>query len=136
MNQKIKLPPIPPGIITDKLAREYATLAVEAAEARHAQELMAYQIRVDRLEAELAQRGEPVAWMWRYGDGELSETPFATRSECERDAIGYEGISVPLYTAPQPAHTEAEVQELLRYFSAYNCHSAEEMVRRILGVQP
>ena len=39
----------------DSFTEQVATTALEAAEARHDQELLAYQIRVDRLEAELAQ---------------------------------------------------------------------------------
>lgn len=70
------------------------------------------------VELDRAQRGEPVAWIWRFSDGELHKTPFGTLAECERDAIGYDGSAVPLYTAPQPsqpAHTEAEVQELMEF---------------------
>lgn len=44
---------------------------------------------------------EPVAWKWRYEDGELSEISFESRSECERRFRGYEGESAPLYTHPQ-----------------------------------
>lgn len=204
---------------------------------------------IDAIRAYLAKpQGEPAAWKWRYADGDLSESPFESRSECERDAIGYEGEAIPLFTHPaapqaqpskqvlenidevmtqaqvmasawslvgsrfdsgsamqdfeeakqelrdmlsaapepvahdncvpvavlvetdsgvmvwpirdsaeactycdpdetpqmlylhpaapqaQPAHTEAEVQELLNYFKVYMCYSAEGLVRRILNV--
>ena len=46
----------------DSFTEQVATTALEAAEARHDQELLAYQIRVDRLEAELAQPEFPVSW--------------------------------------------------------------------------
>lgn len=63
--------------------------------------------RVKRLVGQdRAQRGEPVAWIWRFSDGELHETPFGTLVECERDAIGYAGSAIPLYTAPKPAQPE------------------------------
>ena len=52
-------------------------------------------------QAPQAQRGEPVAWKWRFPDGDLSESPFESRSECERDAVGYDGEAIPLYTHPQ-----------------------------------
>ena len=51
------------------------------------------------IEADRAQRGEPVAWIWRFPDGGLHETLFGTLVECERDAIGYAGSAIPLYTA-------------------------------------
>ena len=99
MNQEIKLPPLPEteyllGIPArpyesewisrdpawgDSAMQDYATAAVE----------------LDR-----AQRGgEPVAWIWRFPDGGLHETLFGTLVECERDAIGYAGSAIPLYTA-------------------------------------
>ena len=64
-------------------------------------ELRAYALTVANLREQLAQRGEPVAWMWRFPDGDLSESPFESRSECERDAVGYDGEAIPLYTHPQ-----------------------------------
>ena len=88
------------------------------------------------VELDRAQRGEPVAWIWRFSDGDLHKTPFGTLAECERDAIGYDGSAVPLYTAPQPErkHTEAEVQEILgsalREWGVF-----EQTVRSILNVE-
>lgn len=131
------------------------------------------------IEADRAQRGEPVAWIWRFSDGELHETPFGTLVECERDAIGYAGSAIPLYTAlaakpeqdraqrgepvlwryrdseqviramdgytpgegwtplytaTQPAHTEAEVQEILDS-SLREWGVFEQTVRSILNVE-
>lgn len=64
------------------------------------------------IEADRAQRGEPVAWIWRFPDGGLHETLFGTLVECERDAIGYAGSAIPLYTAlaakqPAPSRHDA-----------------------------
>lgn len=42
----------------------------------------------------------PVAWVWQFEDGEFYETPHHTKDECERDCCGYDGMAVPLYTAP------------------------------------
>ena len=56
---------------------------------------------------------EPVAWKWRYKDGELSVASFDTRAQCERNSEGVAGEAVPLYTAPQPpvqADTEAPLR--------------------------
>jgi len=68
-------------------------------------------------QAPQAQRGEPVAWKWRFADGDLSESPFESRSECERDAVGYDGEAIPLYThpqAPQVPMTDAEIVAVVR----------------------
>lgn len=43
---------------------------------------------------------QPVAWVWQFEDGEFYETPHHTKEECERDCCGYDGMAVPLYTAP------------------------------------
>ena len=71
---------------------------------------------------------EPVAYRYRSGRNGLIEWVTTTIHANAQAAGDYE----PLFT--HPAHTEAEVQELLSYFRAYQCLSAEEMVRRILGV--
>ena len=76
------------------------------------------------IDADRAQRGEPV--LWRYRDSE----------QVIRAMDGYtpgEGWT-PLYTATQPAHTEAEVQEILdsslRAWGVF-----EQTVRIILNVE-
>ena len=50
----------------------------------------------------LAAQQRPVAWKWRYKDGELSSVAFDTREQCERNSDGVAGEAVPLYAAPQP----------------------------------
>lgn len=45
---------------------------------------------------------EPVAWKWRYKDGELSSVAFDTREQCESNSDGVAGEAVPLYAAPRP----------------------------------
>ena len=75
-------------------------------------------------EQDRAQRGEPV--LWRYRDSE----------QVIRAMDGYTPVEgwTPLYTATQPAHTEAEVQEILdsslREWSVF-----EQTVRIILNVE-
>ena len=109
MTNKIKLPPLPlayqAAYEIGKDMQAYATQAVAKAiaqrDADHLAELRAYELTVANLREQLAQRGEPVAWEWRFADGDLSESPFESRSECERDAVGYDGEAIPLYTHPQ-----------------------------------
>ena len=60
-------------------------------------------------------QGEPVAWMYE-SDGYLSHHPAAGK--------------VPLYL--HPAHTEAEVQQILSYTE--RSAGVEEVVRYLLGV--
>ena len=63
-----------------------------------------------------AAQQRPVAWKWRYKNGELSVASFDTRAQCERNSDDTAGEAVPLYTAPQPASqplTEARVHDLL-----------------------
>ena len=48
-----------------------------------------------------APQQEPVAWKWRYKDGELSSAAFDTREQCESNSDGVAGEAVPLYAAPQ-----------------------------------
>ena len=87
------------------MLQDYVANAVSEAlaqrDAEHLAELRAYELTVANLREQLAQRGEPVAWKWRFADGDLSESPFESRSECERDAVGYDGEAIPLYTHPQ-----------------------------------
>lgn len=87
------------------MLQDYVANAVSEAlaqrDADHLAELRAYELTVANLREQLAQRGEPVAWKWRFPDGDLSESPFESRSECERDAVGYDGEAIPLYTHPQ-----------------------------------
>jgi septal ring factor EnvC (AmiA/AmiB activator) len=54
---------------------------------------------VDELRAKLAamEKQEPVAYTWRFSDGDLLETPMGTLQEIEREWIGYDGEPVPLY---------------------------------------
>lgn len=83
------------------------------------------------IEADRAQRGEPV--LWRYRDSE----------QCIKPLDGYtpgEGWT-PLYTAPQPErkHTEAEVQELMEFakhhaLGTFSDATIEDKFRRVLGV--
>lgn len=78
---------------------------------------------VETIRDHLAQpQGEPVAWI----------NPAGTYAEASTSSTVYGSHTIPLYT--YPAHTEAEVQELLNYFKVYMCYSAEGLVRRILGV--
>jgi len=63
-------------------------------------------------QAPQAQRGEPVAWKWRFADGDLSESPFESRSECERNAPGSKLI--PLYTHPQTPQVQMTEDEIWR----------------------
>ena len=49
----------------------------------------------------LAAQQRPVAWKWRYKDGELSSVAFDTREQCESNSDGVAGEAVPLYAAPQ-----------------------------------
>mgnify|MGYP000069370064 CR=1 FL=1 len=102
MNQEIKLPPLPE---TEYLlgipARPYESEWISSDSAWDDSAMQAYATAA--VELDRAQRGEPVAWIWRFPDGGLHETPFGTLAECERDAIGYDGSAVPLYTAPQPS---------------------------------
>ena len=86
-----------------------------------AHELRTMQARIADLEAQLhaigaisvkqsirpqaqppAPQQEPVAWKWRYKDGELSSVAFDTQEQCESNSDGVAGEAVPLYTAPQP----------------------------------
>ena len=48
-----------------------------------------------------APQQEPVAWKWRYKDGELSSVAFDTWEQCESNSDGVDGEAVPLYAAPQ-----------------------------------
>lgn len=81
--------------------------------------------RVKRLVGQdRAQRGEPV--LWRYRDSE----------QVIRAMDGYTPVEgwTPLYTATQPAHTEAEVQEILDS-SLREWGVFEQTVRIILNVE-
>ena len=81
------------------------------------------------IKADRAQRGEPV--LWRYRDSE----------QVIRAMDGYtpgEGWT-PLYTATQPAHTEADVQELMEFakhhaLGTFSDATIEDKFRRVLGV--
>lgn len=70
-------------------------------------ELRTMQARISKLEAQLyaapqhTAQQRPVAWKWRYKDGELSSVAFDTREQCERNSEGIAGEAVPLYAAPQ-----------------------------------
>ena len=112
----IKLPPLPyidpyfPVAITAGLLQAYATAAVEA----------------DR-----QARGEPVAWIT-----ELS-WPFKSSEQVRKITKERQptfGFNTPLYTTPPPAHSEAEVQEILIWKSASG-DVFQKLVRRILGVE-
>lgn len=75
-------------------------------------------------EQDRAQLGEPV--LWRYRDSE----------QVIRAMDGYTPVEgwTPLYTATQPAHTEAEVQEILDS-SLREWGVFEQTVRIILNVE-
>lgn len=113
MSQEIKLPPLPKDMLHTilKLCDEYATAAVE----------------LDR-----AQRGEPVAiyngrCVIDCGDNGHHDIEVLKMIPC----------GAKLYTAPQPAHTEAEVQELVAAFLKCSTNGEfREEARRILGVKP
>jgi hypothetical protein len=77
------------------------------------------------IKADRAQRGEPV--LWRYRDSE----------QVIRAMDGYTPVEgwTPLYTATQPAHTEAEVQEILDSSLREWRSVFEQTVRIILNVE-
>ena len=83
------------------------------------------------IEADRAQRGEPVAWMVVNESGtDAFVTADPTLAQAGQRAL-------PLYTAPQPsqpAHTEAEVQEILDA-SLREWGVFEQTVRIILNVE-
>ena len=108
--------------------------AVQMAEARHAQELAAYELTVQNQRTELTQRGKIVAWGMPRPDGTIIDA--IDPDEHERKEGSY---TVPLYTAQQAPHTEAEVQELMefaRHYAAntFSSETLEDKFRRILGV--
>ncbi len=88
------------------------------------------------VEADRAQRGEPVAWMVVNESGtDAFVTADPTLAQADQRAL-------PLYTAPQPsqpAHTEAEVQELMEFakhhaLGTFSDATIEDKFRRVLGV--
>lgn len=85
------------------------------------------------VEADRAQRGEPVAWMTNENAPRVSST---ITKQCMPTA-SKASFCIPLYTAPQPAHTEAEVQQLMLCVADWDveCSQYEALVRNILGVQ-
>jgi len=147
---------------------------------------LAIQRRIEQLEADRAQRGEPVAWRWvwkskpddiegwcythtppKHPEQQIIEPLYTTPQPAQDRAQRGEPVawrwenknikgnwylswSKPdarfnqraLYEHPQPAHTEAEVQEIFSAaFKAFNAtfygeHQAAfgDVVRRILGV--
>jgi hypothetical protein len=126
----IKLPPLPPGIFTDDQMQAYATAAVRAAEARHAEELLAYEVTVGNLRQS---RGEPVAWVETAMKlaGNLWNAPPGRAADFATDAL-YDYLQS---VATPPAHTEAEVTLILDAFDNIELRRAlAKEVRRILGV--
>ena len=88
------------------------------------------------IDADRAQRGEPVAWMVVNESGtDAFVTADPTLAQADQRAL-------PLYTAPQPsqpAHTEAEVQELMEFakhhaLGTFSDATIEDKFRRVLGV--
>ncbi len=87
------------------------------------------------IEADRAQRGEPVAWMVVNESGtDAFVTADPTLAQSGQRAL-------PLYTAPQPERkrNEVEVQELLAFIEHYKADTfdlgmIEQKVRRTLGV--
>lgn len=84
------------------------------------------------IEADRAQRGEPVAWRWENknvkGNWYLSWSKPDARFNQRA-----------LYEHPQPAHTEAEVQELMEFakhhaLGTFSDATIEDKFRRVLGV--
>lgn len=123
MNQEIKLPPLPE---TEYLlgipARPYESEWISSDSAWDDSAMQAYATAA--VELDRAQRGEPV--LWRYRDSE----------QVIRAMDGYTPVEgwTPLYTATQPAHTEAEVQEILDS-SLREWGVFEQTVRIILNVE-
>lgn len=78
------------------------------------------------VELNRVQQGEPVAWM----------SPGKERLEFSRPDTVYGSHTIPLYTAPQPVHTEAEVQHLMLCVADWDVERSqyEALVRSILGV--
>ena len=72
-----------------------------------------------------AQQGEAVAWAWRHPDGEI-DSLYVRRDDCERDAIGYEGKSIPLYTAPPARQAVALTGERIAELWVENGSDAED----------
>ena len=64
-------------------------------------------------------RGEPFGW-WDKDAGFSSKQGYGAKA---------------LYLAPQPAHTEAEVQKLKAFMDGVTWNFAGPLVRRILGVE-
>ena len=89
--------------------------------------------RVKRLVGQdRAQRGEPVAWRWENknikGNWYLSWSKPDARFNQRA-----------LYEHPQPAHTEADVQELMEFakhhaLGTFSDATIEDKFRRVLGV--
>ena len=84
------------------------------------------------IEADRAQRGEPVAWRWENknvkGNWYLSWSKPDARFNQRA-----------LYEHPQPAHPEAEVQELMEFakhhaLGTFSDATIEDKFRRVLGV--
>ena len=128
MNQEIKLPPLPE---TEYLlgipARPYESEWISSDSAWDDSAMQAYATAA--VELDRAQRGEPV--LWRYRDSE----------QVIRAMDGYTPVEgwTPLYTATQPAHTEAEVQELMEFakhhaLGTFSDATIEDKFRRVLGV--
>lgn len=63
----------------------------------------------------LAAQQRPVAWKWRYKNGELSVASFDTRAQCERNSDDTAGEAVPLYTQPQPPVQQEPVGAQARF---------------------
>ena len=136
MNQEIKLPPLPE---TEYLlgipARPYESEWISSDSAWDDSAMQAYATAA--VELDRAQRGEPVAWMVVNESGtDAFVTADPTLAQADQRAL-------PLYTAPQPsqpAHTEAEVQELMEFakhhaLGTFSDATIEDNFRRILGAQ-
>ncbi len=99
------------------------------------------------VEADRAQRGEPVAWLYegKYSGGGYSPNYFEWRVTLNKAEAQTARRLKPLYTAPQPAqpsqperkpHNEQDVREIIDSAThpAISVERLEQVVRRILGV--
>lgn len=125
----IELPPLPPpdtnygyGKYTERQLKKYARQAIahDRQQYEHmkevyrdhanviAREALDYQKRIRDLEAQLQQRGEPVAWRWKWKDAPDQEWHLTNTMDWQKNG---ECTYQPLYAqpiAPQPAEPVKE----------------------------